>query len=60
MRRSIAAARDLQRGHVLELADLAWLRPRDGLAPGEEDRVLGRALRRDVPVGESILEEDVE
>ena len=40
--------------------DLAWLRPRDGLAPGQEDRLLGRTLRRDVPMGESILEEDVE
>jgi N,N'-diacetyllegionaminate synthase len=59
VRRSIAAARDLPRGHVLERADLAWLRPRDGLAPGQEDRLLGRALLRDVPMGESILEDDV-
>ncbi|MDX6650821.1 MAG: hypothetical protein QOJ97_2772 [Solirubrobacteraceae bacterium] len=60
VRRSIAAARDLPAGHRLELSDLAWLRPRDGLAPGEEDRLLGRTLRREVPAGESILEEDVE
>jgi N,N'-diacetyllegionaminate synthase len=59
VRRSIAAARDLPRGRVLVPADLTWLRPRDGLAPGQEDRLLGRALRRDVPSGESILEEDV-
>lgn len=60
VRRSIAAARDLSAGHRIELADLAWLRPRDGLAPGEEGKLLGRALRRAVPMGESILEEDVE
>jgi sialic acid synthase SpsE len=59
VRRSIAAARDLREGHVLEWDDLAWLRPRDGLAPGDEHRLLGKALRRDVPMGESIGEDDV-
>jgi N,N'-diacetyllegionaminate synthase len=59
VRRSIAAARDLPEGHVVGPEDLAWLRPRDGLAPGEEGRLLGRELRRDVPMGESILEDDV-
>lgn len=60
VRRSIAAGRDLPEGHVLEWDDLAWLRPRDGLAPGEEDKLLGRALKRDIPMGESIGEDDVE
>jgi sialic acid synthase SpsE len=60
VRRSIAAARDLPAGHVVGWEDLAWLRPRDGLAPGQEELVLGRALRRDVPMGESIRAEDVE
>jgi sialic acid synthase SpsE len=59
VRRSIAAVRDLPEGHVLEWEDLAWLRPRDGLAPGDEDRLLGRALKRDIPAGESIGEDDV-
>jgi N,N'-diacetyllegionaminate synthase len=56
-RRSIVAARDLPAGHVVEPADLTWLRPRDGLAPGQEDRLLGHRLRRDVaadmPLGEA-------
>jgi len=60
VRRSIAAARDLSSGHVLASEDLAWLRPRDGLAPGQEDRLLGRKLTRDVPMGDSILPEHVE
>jgi N,N'-diacetyllegionaminate synthase len=60
VRRSIAAARDLPAGHELEWDDLAWLRPRDGLAPGQEELLVGRTLRRDVPAGESILAEDVE
>ena len=60
VRRSIAAARDLPAGHLVEWEDLAWLRPRDGLSPGQEQLVLGRELRRDVPMGESIRTEDVE
>jgi N,N'-diacetyllegionaminate synthase len=60
VRRSIAAGRDLPRGHVVEPEDLTWLRPRDGLVPGEEHKLVGRALRRDVPMGESIVEGDVE
>lgn len=60
VRRSIAAARDLPRGHVVAFEDLAWLRPRDGLAPGQEELLVGRTLRREVPMGDSILAEDVE
>lgn len=60
VRRSIAAAADLRAGHRIEEGDLVWLRPRDGLAPGQENELLGRDLRRDVAAGESILPEDVE
>ena len=60
LRRSIAAASDLPRGHRLRRQDLIWLRPRDGLAPGEEWQLLERALNRDVAHGESIVAADVE
>jgi sialic acid synthase SpsE len=59
VRRSIAAARDLPAGHVVALADLAWLRPRDGLEPGREDELVGRTLAREVAGGDSILLEDL-
>jgi N,N'-diacetyllegionaminate synthase len=59
LRRSIAARRDLESDHTLERSDLAWLRPGDGLAPGEEDRLLGRRLVRAVAAGELITERDV-
>lgn len=59
VRRSIAAARDLPAGHVVALDDLVWLRPRDGLEPGREAELVGRALARDVGDGESILLEDL-
>lgn len=59
-RRSIVAVRPLVASHTLELQDLTWLRPRDGLPPGEEARVVGRRLRRDVEAGEPITAEIVD
>lgn len=51
IRRSICAARDLDAGTVLAREDLTWLRPEGGLAPGQEDRVIGRRLARAVTRG---------
>lgn len=59
VRRSIAAAAALPRGHRLRAEDLIWLRPAIGLPPGEEDRLIARALTRDVAEGEAITERDV-
>ncbi len=59
-RRSIAAATDLPRGHVLKAGDLMWVRPAIGLPPGEERRVLARTLTRDVVAGDAITEKDVD
>jgi N,N'-diacetyllegionaminate synthase len=58
-RRSIVAARDLPAGHRVEAEDLTWLRPADGLPPGDEDRLVGRALTRPVAAGETLLVSDV-
>jgi N,N'-diacetyllegionaminate synthase len=60
LRRSIVAAADLGSGRRLSEADLTWMRPRDGLSPGQESRLLGRPLRRGVKLGETIRPEDVE
>ncbi len=60
LRRSIATARPLRRGDVIGLADLTWIRPRAGLLPGEEDRLVGRRLTRDVAAGEILGAGDVE
>jgi len=59
-RRSIAAVADLPRGHRLRPEDLIWVRPAIGLPPGEEQRLLARALTRDVAAGEAITERDVD
>jgi N,N'-diacetyllegionaminate synthase len=57
VRRGVAASRDLAAGTVLDLADLTWVRPRAGLAPGQEDRLIGRRLAVAVPNGAPILPE---
>ncbi len=57
VRRSIVAARDLPTGTVLSAEDLTWMRPRDGLRPGEEAALLGRRLGRPLAKGDAILAE---
>ena len=59
IRRSIVAAADLPRGHQLEWTDLMWIRPANGLPPGEEKQILAKKLNRDISFGELILVEDV-
>jgi sialic acid synthase SpsE len=59
-RRSIAAAGDFAAGHRLQDGDLTWLRPGDGLRPGEEPALLGRSLRHAVAFGDRLGPEDVE
>lgn len=48
-RRSLVVIRDLARGHVLAASDLALRRPGTGIAPDQWERVIGRALARDLP-----------
>jgi N,N'-diacetyllegionaminate synthase len=60
VRRSVAAAADLEAGHALEVSDLMWVRPAGGLPPGEEERLLGGRLTRSVAAGELLAEADVE
>ena len=59
IRRSIAAAADLPAGHVLGTADLIWIRPGTGLAPGQEHLLIGRALVRGVRAGAQLSQSDV-
>jgi sialic acid synthase SpsE len=59
IRRSIVAAQDRPRGYRMTSQDLTWLRPADGLPPGQEARLIGRALTRDVRAGEALKLSDV-
>jgi len=54
VRRSIVAVRNLSIGHVIKLEDLGWVRPGNGLAPGKENRIIGKKLRMDVKEGQQI------
>lgn len=60
IRRSIVAAADLPTGHRLTPSDLTWIRPRTGLRPGDEPRLLGRTLKRAIAFGEPIMALDVD
>ena len=51
VRKSIAAARDLPAGTVLQAADLRMLRPGTGLAPTLLPQLAGRRLRAAVAAG---------
>lgn len=55
IRRSIVAKNDLSKGTVLRVDDLAWIRPAGGLAPGEEDKLIGKVLKLDIGMGEQVL-----
>jgi N,N'-diacetyllegionaminate synthase len=59
-RRAIVAGADLVRGHCLTRKDLTWLRPGQGLPPGEEKLLIGRRLKRDCAFGEPIRLQDIE
>jgi N,N'-diacetyllegionaminate synthase len=58
-RRSIVSKNDLSANTKLEWEHLDWVRPADGLPPGEEDLLIGKLLKRDISRGYIILPEDV-
>ena len=60
IRRSIVAETDLPKGHQIRWSDLTWLRPGEGLKPGEEKALVGRTLKHDISSGEPLRESDVE
>ena len=45
MRRSIAAARDLNQGIVLTESNITWVRPGKGIPPGNESKIIGCKIK---------------
>jgi N-acetylneuraminate synthase len=45
-RRSLVAAKDIEKGTVIELAHLTWKRPASGISPKDIDKVIGRIAKR--------------
>jgi N-acetylneuraminate synthase/N,N'-diacetyllegionaminate synthase len=58
-RRSLHAARALQKGQLLKAADLAARRPGTGIPVGRWESVIGRRLTRSVRAGTMLAEEDL-
>ena len=59
-RKSLHAARSLQRGCVIKQEDLIALRPGTGISPMEIDRIIGRVLVNDVEKQTLLKESDLE
>jgi N,N'-diacetyllegionaminate synthase len=59
-RRSVCAAGNLPKGHVLTATNLELLRPADGIAPKYFNKLQGRILARDVKKGISFQWADFE
>ncbi len=56
-RRSIVANQDLKAGDVIHWDLIDWVRPGNGLPPGEEWRVLGKTLNCSLAKGQALLPE---
>ena len=59
LRRSIAVTKGLPKGSKLRDADLTYLRPAWGFLPGEEVKVVGKILTRDLAEGEIVTPDSV-
>lgn len=54
LRRSITASRDIEKGKILVFEDLDWVRPGDGIQPGEEHLLLGKRVIKRIKKGTQI------
>lgn len=59
MRRSLAAAEDLNQGHIICERDILWVRPGTGFKPGEEAKILGKKISRSIEKGHLFKPEDI-
>ncbi len=58
-RRSIAVAHNLIAGTRLSRSDLIWVRPGKGFSPGDEKKIIGKKIRRNLKMGEIIRKNDI-
>lgn len=58
-RRSVVAGKDLKKGHILTIEDLAFKRPGTGIQPDETTYVIGRKLKRKLSSDELIYWKDL-
>jgi len=55
IRRSIVANKNLYKDQVIKYDDLTWLRPGEGLSPGNEKKIVNKKLKKNILVGDIIL-----
>ncbi len=60
VRRSVVASIDLTPGTTVTSDMISWVRPGGGLAPGQEEQVLGKRIKNKISKGQKILVEDLE
>lgn len=58
-RKSLVAARDLKKGHVLTFEDLEAKRPADGVSPIHFGQFMGKKLKRDMQRDEQLNTQDI-
>ena len=58
-RRSLHAARDIEKGAALIEADLVALRPGDGLSAAKQGEIVGKAATRAIPAGTKLASSDI-
>lgn len=56
--RSIVAARDIEKGHVIGEGDITYKRPGTGISPKYSNFVIGKQAKRDIKIDEIIQMED--
>lgn len=59
VRRSIAATKDLEIGHIIEEDDLEAKRPGNGVSPTQYEKFLGKKLKRPLKIDQQITFEDL-
>lgn len=57
MRRSLVAAVDMEKGHVIAEEDFTAKRPGDGIPIDQYERIIGKVLTKDVRKDQKILDE---
>jgi len=60
IRRSVVAKHNLPAGHIIKLGDLDWVRPGEGLRPGQEKELIGKKLIKAIDGGSKIKQVYVE
>ena len=58
--KSIVASKDLKNGHKIEIKDLAYKKPGDGLAPEFYKELIGKILKKDIIKDDIIKFEELE